>query len=277
MRNIFSLLVRYHAFILFMLLEVSSIVLIFNNKSYHRAAFINSSSVISAKVFGVYNNFIEYLHLTEENKRLADENALLHSQLKSSFYDGTYQTVTVNDSASKQLYKYIPAKVINITTNKLNNYITIDKGKNQGVDVKMAVIGPDGIVGIVKDVSADYASVISLLHSDFRVSARVGTSGNLGSLSWDGASAEFAQLDEIPKQIKIANGDKIYTSGESKKFPEHILIGTISSFTPNTNDNFYDIEVKLSTNFRSISYVYVVNNLMKNEQETLEQRSQNDN
>ncbi|MEI7801588.1 MAG: rod shape-determining protein MreC [Bacteroidota bacterium] len=277
MRNIFSLLVRYHAFILFVLLEVSSIVLIVNNKSYHRAAFINSSSVVSAQVFSVYDNFIEYLHLSDENKRLANENASLRSQLKSSFYDASFQQITVNDSANKQLYKYIPAKVINITTNKLNNYITIDKGKNQGVDVKMAVIGSDGIVGIVKDVSDNYASVISLLHNDFRVSARVGDGGNLGSLSWDGSSPEQAQLDEIPKQIKIHNGDKIYTSGESKKFPEHILIGTISSFTPNTNDNFYDIEVKLSTNFRSISYVYVVNNLMKNEQETLEQRSQNDN
>ena len=85
------------------------------------------------------------------------------------------------------------------------------------------------------------------------------------------------QLDEIPKQIKISVGDKIYTSGESHKFPENILIGTISSFTPNTSDNFYDIEVKLSTDFRSISYVYVVNNLMRAEQDTLEQHLQNDN
>jgi len=277
MRNIFLLLVRYHAFILFILLEVSSIILLVNNKSYHRAAFINSSSEISAKVFTVYNNFIEYIHLSQENKRLSDENALLRNQLKNSFYDASFQHITVNDSVYKQLYKYIPAKVVNITINKLNNFITIDKGKNQGVDIKMGVIGPNGIVGIVKDVSDNYASVIPILHNDFKVSARVGNGGNLGSLSWDGSSPEYAQLDGIPKQIKIANGDKIYTGSETKKFPENILIGTISSFTPNTNDNFYDIEIKLSTDFRSISYVYVVNNLMKNELDSLEQHSQNDN
>ncbi len=276
MRNIFSLLVRYHAFILFILLEVSSVVLIVNNKSYHRAAFINSSSVISAKVFTVYNNFIEYLYLSKENKRLADENALLRNQLRNSFYDASFQQIAVNDSVYKQMYKYIPAKVVNITINKLNNYITIDKGKKQGVDIKNGVIGPNGIVGIIKDVSENYATVIPVLHNDFKVSARVGTGGNLGSLSWDGGSPEIAQLDGIPKQIKIAKGEKIYTGSETKKFPENILIGTIDSFTPNTNDNFYDIEIKLSTNFRSISYVYVVTNLMKNELDSLEQNSQHD-
>ena len=276
MRNIFSLLFRYHAFILFLIFETTSVVLIINNKSYHRTAYINSSNVISSKVFSVYENFTDYLNLAAENKKLAKENALLRSQLGSSFFDLTSQRHVVNDSTKRQLYEYTPAKVVNITINKLNNYITIDKGKNQGVDVQKAVIGPEGIVGIVKDVSDNYATVIPLLHNEFRVSARVG-SGNLGSISWNGDSPEFAQLDEIPKQIKIANGDKIFTSGESKKFPENILIGTIASFTAGTNDNFYDIEVKLATDFRRLSNVYVVNNLMKPEMEKLEQQSPNDN
>lgn len=276
MRNIFSLLLRYHAFILFLIFETTSVVLLINNKSYHRAAFINSSNVISSKVFSVYENFTSYLHLSEENKKLAKENALLRSQLGSSFFDLTSHKILVNDSAKRQLYEYIPAKVVNITINKLNNYITIDKGKNQGVNVRKAVIGPEGIVGIVKDVSDNYSTVIALLHNEFRVSARVGA-GTLGSLSWNGDSPEYAQLDEIPKQIKIAKGDKIVTSGESSKFPENILIGTIASFTAGTNDNFYDIEVKLATDFRSLSNVYVVNNLMKHELDSLEQRSENDN
>ena len=276
MRNIFSLLVRYHAFILFILLEVSSIILVVNNKSYHRAAFINSSSFLSAKVFTVYNNFIEYLYLSKENKKLADENALLHKQLKSSFYNASFQQIAVSDSVFKQLYKYIPAKVVNISINKINNYITIDKGKKQGVDIKMGVIGSDGIVGIIKDISDNYATVIPILHNDFRVSARIGTGGSLGSLSWDGGDPSYAQLEGIPKQLKIVVGEKIYTGSETKKFPENILIGTISSFSANTNDTFYDIEIKLSTDFRSISYVYVVNNLMKNELDALEQQSQYD-
>src|SRR5436853_6865267 len=113
MRNIFSLLLRYHAFILFIALEISSGILIFNNKSYHRAAFINSSSVLSAKVFTAYNNFISYLNLSEENKKLANENAALRNQLKSSYYETSFQEFEVKDSTHKQLYKYIPAKVIN--------------------------------------------------------------------------------------------------------------------------------------------------------------------
>jgi rod shape-determining protein MreC len=272
MRNLLSFLLRHNAFILFILLEVASIILLIRNNNYHQSAFVNSSNVVAGKVFTIYNNFVEYLTLKGENERLANENAELRSQLKSSYYNTSFQQVSVTDSAFKQMYNYIPAKVINITTNKINNYITIDKGLSAGVKVKMAVIGSDGIVGIVKDVSENFSTIISLIHKDFRISARVGAKGNLGSLSWNGQSPEYAQLDEIPKQIKISVGDKVYTSGSSLKFPENILVGTISAFSSGTTDNFYDIEVKLSTNFSSLSYVYVVNNLMKDELEKLENR-----
>jgi len=270
MRNLFSFLLRHNAFILFIFLEIISVVLIIQNNNYHQSAFINSSNAVSGKIFSVYSGLMEYLKLRDENRQLANENAELRNQLRSSFYNNSFQQVGVTDSSYRQMYTYIPAKVVYITTNKINNYITIDKGSLAGVKPKMAVIGTDGIVGIVKDVSENFSSVISLLHKDFRISARVGTGGNLGSLSWDGKNPEFAQLNEIPKQIKITVGDKVYTSGSSLKFPENILIGTIAKFSSSTADNFYDIEVKLSTNFRGLSYVYVVNNLMKDELEKLE-------
>ncbi len=270
MRNLLSFLLRHNAFILFLFLESVSVILIIQNNNYHQSAFINSSNEIAGKTFSVYSGLMEYLQLKQENERLANENAELRNQLRSSFYNTTFQQVNVTDSAFKQMYSYIPAKVVNITTNKINNYITIDKGSLAGVKIKMAVIGSNGIVGIVKDVSENFSSVIPLLHKDFRISARVGAGGNLGSLSWNGKSPEFAQLDEIPKQIKITLGDKVFTSGSSLKFPENILIGTIANFSSKTTDNFYDIQVKLSTDFRSLSYVYVVNNLMKDELEKLE-------
>ncbi|HAP01275.1 MAG TPA: rod shape-determining protein MreC [Bacteroidetes bacterium] len=276
MRNFFLLLIRIHALLLFVVLEIVCLILLFNNKEYHRSAFINSSNSVSGKIFTAYSNFTDYLNLKNENERLARENAELRNHLLSSKLDTSTQRILVNDSTHKQMYEYIPAKVVDLTTSKVNNYFTINKGKLQGVDVLMAVIGPNGIVGKIKDITDDYATIIPVLNREFHVSARVG-SGNLGSISWNGYSPEYVQLDEIPKQIKISVGDKIYTSGESHKFPENILIGTISSFTPNTSDNFYDIEVKLSTDFRSISYVYVVNNLMRAEQDTLEQHLQNDN
>lgn len=270
MRNLLSFLLRHNAFILFIFLETISVILIIQNNNYHQSAFINSSNEIAGKTFSVYSGLMEYLNLKKENERLAHENAELRNQLRSSFYNTSFQQVNVTDSTFKQMYSYIPARVVNITTNKINNYITIDKGSLAGIKVKMAVIGSNGIVGIVKDVSENFSSVIPLLHKDFRISARVGAGGNLGSLSWNGENPEFAQLDEIPKQIKIAIGDKVFTSGSSLKFPENILIGTIARISSKTTDNFYDIQVKLSTDFRSLSYVYVVNNLMKNELEKLE-------
>jgi rod shape-determining protein MreC len=227
-------------------------------------------------VFTAYNGFKSYFSLKSDNEKLAAENAMLRSALKSSYYNSAVQQVKVVDSAYKQRYTYIPAMVVNITTNKINNYITINRGAKAGIKVKMAVMGPEGVVGIVKDVSDNFSSVISLLNKDFHVSARVGGNGDLGVLDWNGLSTDYAQLDNIPKQIKIKVGDRVFTSG-SAKFPENTLIGTVSKYSSNTTDNFYAIEVKLSTNFHSLSYVYVVNDLMKNELEKLETESQNDN
>ena len=59
-------------------------------------------------------------------------------------------------------------------------------------------------------------------------------------------------------------------------FPEGILIGTVSEVNPETGDNFQDIKVKLSTQFGTLTYVYIVTNLLKEEQQALEELQKND-
>lgn len=276
MRNLFAFLSRYNAFLTFVLFEIISVFLLIKNSDFHRSFFLNSSNAVSGTILEKYDDVVGYFDLKKQNEILTNENAQLHDSLKQSHYDLVIDTVQVRDTFNHVLYSYIPSHVISITVNRTNNYITIDKGKLQGIAPRMGVIGPAGIVGIVKDVSSHFSTIITLLNSEMKVSARIGTLGFLGTVIWTGNDAAIATLKEIPSQAKVKIGDGVYSSGESLIFPEGVAIGRVTSIKREPGDNFYTIRLKLSTDFYSLSQVYVINYLMKGEQEDLETRSEND-
>ena len=226
MRNLFSFIYYYRAFFLFLLLEVICVSLIIQNNSYQRAAFLNVGDEVVGRTFSVYSEVTGYLNLGEYNKELAIENAMLRSNQATSFYTDTSAVSVKKDTAGRQFYSYIPAEVIQTSTNKMNNYIIINKGRDHGIAPRMAVISPTGVVGIVKHVSAHFSSLYSLLHSQVTVSARVRRDGSRGTIKWDGESPEFINLEEITRQEQLHNGDTIFTSGVSRIFPDDIPIGT---------------------------------------------------
>ena len=275
MRNLFSFIYYYRAFFLFLLLEVICISLMIQNNSYQRAAFLNVGDEVVGRTFSVYSEVTGYLNLGEYNKELAIENAMLRSNQATSFYADTSAVSVKKDTAGRQFYSYIPAEVIQTSTNKMNNYIIINKGRDHGIAPRMAVISPTGVVGIVKHVSAHFSSLYSLLHSQVTVSARVRRDGSRGTIKWDGESPEFINLEEITRQEQLHNGDTIFTSGVSRIFPDDIPIGTIERFTLKEPGNFYDIRVRLTANFRRLDYVYVVDNLMSGEMDSLINKTEN--
>ena len=168
------------------------------------------------------------------------------------------------------------AKVINNSTNRRNNYLTLNKGSKQGVKPEMGVICSDGIVGIVKDVSEHYCSVISFLHKDSRFSARIKKNGYIGSMVWNGYDETHGTLNDIAKHVKVSKGDTIVTSSYSAIFPDGVFIGIVDEVTSTGGNNFQDITVKLSTPFGKLSYVYIISNLYKDEQKALEEPLKND-
>ncbi|MGB3076065.1 MAG: rod shape-determining protein MreC [Chitinophagales bacterium] len=269
MRNLFSFIYHYRAFFLFLFLEVICVVLMIQNSGYQRAAILNISDEVVGKSFTVYTEVTGYLRLGEHNKELAMENAQLRTNQAASFYVDTSKVQVKKDSAGRQFYAYIPAEVVQISTNRINNYIIINKGRDQGIAPRMAVISPSGVVGIVKNVSDHFASLYSLLHSQVTVSARVRREGSRGTIKWDGESPNFVNLEEITRQEQLHNGDTIFTSGVSRIFPDDIPIGTIERFSLKEPGNFYNIRVRLTADFNKLDYVYVVNNLMSGEIDSL--------
>ncbi len=272
MRNFFLLIRRYNFLIVFLLLQGVSVTLLIKNNSFQKAAVLGTSNQITGQIYEAYSNLSDYLILGETNRILAEENARLHRMDSTSFYDTGFSLVDVNDTNSKQQYQYISARIINNSVNNVNNYLTLNKGSLQGVLPEMAVISSNGVVGIVKDVSENYSTVISILHSSTKISSKILKNDYFGSTVWDGSSPEQAKLLDIPSHAPMEVGDSIVTSTYSGIFPRNIMIGTVSALGT-SGESFRDIHIKLSTNFRSLSYVYVVRNLHKSEIDTLQAKN----
>src|ERR1700741_1453808 len=220
MRNLISFISRNHFFFLFLVLEVICIFLIVRNRSYQSSALLNSANAVSGSLYTAVANGKEYLLLKDENEKLAQENAVLRNMLKSSF-DIIPRNVFIRyDTLYRKKYVYIMGKVINSTTNHRSNYLTLNIGANQGVQKDYAIVNSEGIVGVVKDVSPNFSTAISILHKDQKVICKVKKDGSYGPLSWDGADYRYATLTDIPTHVKLVPGDTIVTSALSDIFPE---------------------------------------------------------
>ncbi len=270
MRNIFNFVLRNNFWITFLLLEMACLYLAFKHNYYHQAKFFNSANAVSSKLYATSNKVQSYVRLAEENEVLVKENAKLRGYARNSYFEILKTTRTNNDTVYKQKYEYISGKLINVTLNKRNNYFTISSGKNAGVEKDMAVISSNGIVGIVKDVSPNFSTVMSLLHRNFTCNCKLKNDGIFGPLVWDGKAYDIMQLTDIPTHAKLKKGDTVVTSHLTQLFPEGQIVGTIDTWERKQGEGFYTVNVKLSTDFKKLGTVYIVKYFYKNEQDSLE-------
>jgi rod shape-determining protein MreC len=246
--------------------------MLFGHNYIQRIAFVRASNNVAGSIHGQISNWSDYLSLKEQNRQLQDENTELRNMLQSSFYVTDSTRVFHTDSNRQRRYAHLTAKVINKTVNRQFNFITIDKGLNGGLTEDMAVIGPDGIVGIVYGVSERFATVMPVINRNFRVSAKFKKNNHFGSLAWDGSSYRHATLNEISLHVPVSLGDTIVVSGFSGSFPEGIPIGTVDKIEQK-DGSFFTIEVLLATDFRKLYHVTVVDDLMKKEQIKVEEKA----
>ncbi|RYY21024.1 MAG: rod shape-determining protein MreC [Chitinophagaceae bacterium] len=279
MRNIFLFIRRYFNFLFFVVLQIVALSFLFRYNKFHEAAFMGIANETTGMVGARFNSVEYYFNLKKTNDSLVKENADLRNSLAVNFEnpDTTQRvvadTIPYDTLGHYRKYMWRPAKVVSNTSTLQNNYLTIERGLNQGVRKDMGVISPTGIVGTVVDVSANYAVVMSLLHRQSRVSARMKKTGETGTIQWDGESPFFLTLINVPKSAPVAIGDSVITSQYSYLFPQGIMVGTVAAIVEDKTSNFYTMKVKPATNFSSVEYVTVAENLMKDEQKKLEEAS----
>ena len=274
MKNLLNFLYRNNFFFVFLFLEFFCILILIKNNGYQGSSLLNSSNKISANIYQMEANAKEYLLLKDENERLAKLNTFLLNRIKLGYAAIPLKIYKKNDTLYKQEYEFMNGKAISSSVNKRNNYLTLNIGSKQGVTHDMAVITSEGIIGIVKDVSENFASAMSILHKDVRVNCQLKKDCTYGPLIWDGTDYRFSNLTDIPTNAKIKRGDTVITSSLSGIFPEGILVGFVDSYEQRPNESFYTVKVKLSADFKKVNYVSVIKYNYKTERDSLEIKTQ---
>lgn len=265
MRSLFRFLLRNYFLMMFLALEAISLVLIVSLNDYQRVTFFNSSNNFAGTIYERFSNLDDYFSLGRTNARLAAENASLRKQLQMRIMNQENYPINRPDTVEAPAYIFTSAKVISNSVNKQFNYITINKGSRHGIKPDMGIINADGVVGVITNVSQNYSTGLSLLNKRLLIPAKITTNNYFGSLVWDGEHYNTADLKEIPFHVIVNVGDTVVTSGYSNIFPDGMMIGIIKKFGVVSGTNFYDIKVELSTNFKTLKYVEVVQNTKRAE------------
>jgi rod shape-determining protein MreC len=273
MRNLLNFLARYNHLIVFLILEGVSIYLLATRNTYQNTRLMFAFRGLTQGFEIRINDAKTYLSLKDINRKLAAENVELKNSLQYFLNQDTSAFTSISDTIFNQQYVHTTAEVIENSTNRQKNFFTLNKGRRDGITADMSVISADGAAGAIIGVSENYSIAMSVLNLDFKLSARLKSSGYFGSLNWDGRNYQYALLNEIPQHVPINLGDTLETTGYSAVFPEGVMIGTVSEFDKQGGD-FYDIKVKLSTDFRSLRYVNIVGNIRKKEQLNLQNQFQ---
>jgi rod shape-determining protein MreC len=277
MRNLLIFISKYNAFFLFLIFEISALVIYVKYNSFQRATYINTTNEITGSLYARVSELNSYLDLKNVNDSLATENARLRNTLKASHYVDTLTKRTVADSAYKQLYTYTEARVINNSVNKRNNYITIQKGSKDGIVKGMGVISSAGVVGKIVYTTEHLSLVQSLLHKDAKVSAMLADTKDIGSLIWGyDINPRKGLLIDVPNHVKPHIGQWVVTSTYSDLYPAGIPLGRVSNLHAKGGGFFLNMEVNFSVDFSKLQYVYVVNNKQALERAALEAQEKPD-
>ena len=263
MQNLWQFFTRHFHWFLFLLLEVASGVMLFQYNNYQSSVWVSSANMVAGKVYELQANIEQFFSLTRNNEELSLRNFYLErqlDQLRRLYAEETGDTTAAERAELQALsqYKLIPAKVISSTLDRLDNMITIDKGRADGVNPDMGVACGGGVVGVVYQVSDHYAVVIPVLNNSSRISCAIRGRGYFGYLTWKGGDPSIAYVEDIPRHAKFRRGEWIETSGYSSIFPHGISVGKILQVYNSRDGLSYRLKVHLSTDFGCLRDVCVI-------------------
>lgn len=267
MRNLIEFIKKYNHWFVFVLLEVVSFVLLFKFNSYQGSVWFSSANAVAGKVYELDAAVKNYFSLTKINQQLSVRNLYLEQTVRK-LSEQVDELTGQKDSSwlartQEQVLKeckLIPAKVITNSLDKRDNFITIDKGRADGVRKDMGVACGNGVVGVVYMVSEHYAVVIPLLNSKSNLSVTIRERGYYGYLHWTGGRADLAYVDDIPRHAHFRLGDLVETSGYSSIFPPGIIVGQILHVYNSADGLSYRVQVRLTTDFGNLRDVCVIDN-----------------
>lgn len=263
MRNLLEFLAKYNHWFVFLILEVVSMVLLFQYNSYQGSAWFSSANAVTGKLYEWDANVETFFSLTKVNQELTQRNAYLEQEvqkLSDSLVSVTKDSRIYHRDQFALLrnYRLIPAKVVANSVDKPGNLMTIDKGSADGIHKDMGVISGTGVVGIVYLVAEHYAIVIPVLNTKSNISCMIQNRGYFGYLRWKGGVSDLAYLEEVPRHAHFKLGDYVVTSGYSAVFPPGVRVGRILHVFNSADGLSYRVQLRLSTDFARLRDVCVI-------------------
>ena len=276
MRNLLNFLLRYNYWFLFLALEAVAAILLFRFNHYQQSVFFTSAGAVAGRVYEISGNISSYFHLRAQNEDLLDRNVWLEQRvaaLEQALRAQGEDTLTLHSLArtsSREPLTIFKANVIKNSLNRTDNYITLDRGREDGITPDMGVVDAGGVVGIVYKTSAHYSLVIPLLNSKSSLSCKIVGSDYFGYLKWEGKDARYAYLKDLPRHAAFALGDTVVTSGYSTVFPEGVMVGVVDDMQDSHDGLSYLLKIKLSTDFGRLNGVRVIARPGREEQKKLD-------
>lgn len=258
MQTLIKILLRYSNFLVFIALEVAAFMLVFQNNAAPRSSMLSTANSVIAWQNEQVSAVVAYFSLRAQNEQLAAENVALRNQLAA-----------IDSLRPEGAIRYATAKVVQMTTDQLHNYLTIDKGSKDGIVRGQGVRNSDGVVGIICTVGPHYSVVLPIIHTQTQISCRFTKNDYIGILQWNGEDNRFASLTDVGAHMMVNPGDTIVTSGLSPVFPEGIPVGIVENSYLKQGDSYHTIKIRLNTNFKRLKYVEVVQNAHQAQMEEL--------
>ena len=253
MQRIIYFLIRNKDFILFLSLLFICLSINISYNEYNKSRFLNSSNTLFSYLYNTKFTISKYFNLEYQNKILTEENR----KLRLILYNTNKKKV---DQFEKVNFDVTSVSVIKNSYSYSNNFITIDSGKKDSIDIDNGVISSNGVVGIIDKTTHNYSRFISILNTNFLLNAKFKNSNYFGILSWDGININKVQLKDVPKQAEVSIGDTIVTGGNSLIFPKGIPVGYVDSYKLDNSENYLELEIKLATDMTNIEKLYVLKN-----------------
>lgn len=279
MQVLLDFLRRYNYLFLFVVLEITSIVLLVQFNNYQGSAWMSAANTTAAKANAVYAEADAFVklrdvnaELTAANIKLMQENEALRQELADAHRDTSLTAQRVAETLER--YHQVPARVVsNGIRAGHNSFIVIDRGSVDGIRPEMGVVSSGGVVGIVYLVGEHNSLIMPVTHSKSNISCRVRGQSYFGTLQWDGSNTRTAFVNDIPRYAKVKEGRVVETSGYSSIFPPGIFIGRVREVTNSTDGQSYRLNITMGTDFANLRDVSVITTPYKAEIDTLMRRA----
>jgi rod shape-determining protein MreC len=272
MRNFLAFFRRFRVFLFFAFLQIIALSLHIRYLSFPKNQYLTTASAVTGKILEAENDVTKHFNLSKNNSELQQENIKLRTKIPESFYKVGRNLYKIEDTLYEQQFEYIPASVINSSVTRRNNYFTIDVGTKQGIKREMGVFSDKGVVGVIHNVSEHYSVVKTVLTKDINIDVTIEPIGLFGFLKWDGHNPKKGSVTGISNDLKIKRWSRVVTKGGSGIFPKGMPVGKVYETLPVEGEPLWDVVVKFSENFRTLQRVYVIKNLLIDEQKALERR-----